>query len=173
MNSLPNSNHTTIFDLAWFQRLVPEQQVLVESGMILLKRAHQGSSSSKLADYSYLVFPIAKAYEGFLKKFLLDMGLISDKVYHSKRFRLGKSINPDISHRYRGRDWVYDDLSLACGQNMAERLWQAWLNCRNRVFHFFPGQTQVMTLAEAQKKVEYLLETMEIATACALSTNSK
>jgi len=38
-------------------------------------------------DYSFIVFPIAKAYEGFLKKMFFDLGFITEEDYRGKRFK--------------------------------------------------------------------------------------
>ncbi len=59
-------------------------------------------------DYSFVVFPAAKAYEGFLKKMFLDLGFITNEDYLGKRFRIGKALNPFLEERLRDRESVYD-----------------------------------------------------------------
>src|SRR4030043_1223043 len=54
----------------------------------------------KFHDYAFVVFPAAKAYEGFLKKLFLDLGFISEEDYFGKRFRIGKALNPALEERY-------------------------------------------------------------------------
>ena len=60
---------------------------LLEDGEALLDdvKTHE----KNISDYSYLVFPFSKAYEGFLKKLFLDLKLI-DKGQFEREF--GNSI---------------------------------------------------------------------------------
>ena len=71
----------------------PEIQGLFTDGEKLLEDAHK--YPAKVSDYSYLVFPFAKAYEGFLKKLLLDLQLIKESEYHGDRIRIGRVLNPN------------------------------------------------------------------------------
>jgi len=54
-------------------------QGLVKDGEKLLDLANP--EGAPVSDYSYLVFPFSKAYEGFLKKLFLDTGVISEKDF--------------------------------------------------------------------------------------------
>lgn len=155
-----SKSKTNISNLPWFQKLEPLQRQLIETALILLKR-EQAESADKLPDYSFLVFPMAKAYEGFIKDFLLKSNLITNKVYGSKRFRVGKSVNPDVNPKYRGDDWVYNDLVQICGPDLARQIWETWLECRNRIFHFFPGKNIILSLEAAEKKVDMILDTIQ------------
>jgi len=148
--------------MLWFQKLEPQQRQLIETALILLER-EQAGTTDKLPDYSFIVFPMAKAYEGFIKDFLLKRKLVTNKVYGSKRFRVGKSVNPDVNPKYRGDDWVYDDLVQICGLDLARQIWETWLECRNRVFHFFPGKNIILNLKAAEKKVNMILDTIQAA----------
>ena len=90
-------------------------------------------------DYSFVVFPSAKAYEGFLKKVFLDMGFITEADYHGKRFRIGKALNPFLENDIREKESVYDKIVNHCGgKKLADKLWEAWTEARNVVFHWFP-----------------------------------
>ncbi len=77
-------------------------------------------------DYSFIVFPAAKAYEGYLKKVFLDMGFIPPEDYHGKHFRIGKALNPFLEKRYRNNESVYDKIVTHCdGKELADTLWEA------------------------------------------------
>ena len=142
----------------WYQFLSPWQQDLVDTSLSLSQRY---DSLADLDDFSFIVFPMAKAYEGFLKKVLLDLNLISEKVYQSKKFRIGRSLNPDIRQNQRDQYWLYDDLRDHSNNDVARQAWDAWLKCRNRVFHFFPNGEQKLTWAEAEAKLKMMIEAME------------
>jgi hypothetical protein len=59
----------------WFKFLDKGQRGLVREGFHLLKMAKQHAAvGERLIDYSFVVFPMAKAYEGVLKKFFLRLG---------------------------------------------------------------------------------------------------
>jgi len=114
---------------------------------------------------------MAKAYEGFLKKYLLDLGLIDEKTHDSRRFRIGRALNPDVHRNQRDEYWLYDDIEHICGKPLAKQLWQTWLECRNRVFHFFPQEKGKIDLENARKKLDIMTETMENAVSCMSVSN--
>ena len=64
-------------------------------------------------DYAFAVFPAAKAYEGFLKKVFLDLGLINRAQFAGEHFRIGRSLSPTLPKRYR-IGWVYGRLVGYC-----------------------------------------------------------
>lgn len=138
----------------WFQYLTPWQQQLAQTSEALIN--HFSQNKVYVADYSFLVFPMAKAYEGFLKKLLFDWQLINQAVYEGNRFRIGRALNPDVSRDQRDQYWLYDDVVRLTNDEIAHQLWQAWLKGRNRVFHFFPKDASSLSFKQAVGKVELL-----------------
>lgn len=156
-----------IADFPWFSNLAPSQQKLVELTYFLYEReAKNHSEQTKLYDYSFVIFPLAKAYEGFLKQYLYDLQLIDQRTFEGKRFRIGRALNPDIRQSQRDEYWIYDDIELMCGKQVAHVLWQTWLQCRNRVVHFFPKDEHKITLHQAKERIVMVMETMDEAFAC-------
>lgn len=151
-------------DKAWFKLLEPDQQQSVVLSFELLER--EKKLSTNFSDYSFVLFPITKTYEGFLKKFLLDMNLISEDVYWGRKFRIGRALNPDISIGQRDQWWLYDDVEAICGSDLAKRLWEAWLECRNHVFHYFPGHVNELSLQQVEQKLNLLTDLFELAWQC-------
>jgi hypothetical protein len=139
-----------------------ERQLLVEADF-LLDREKKFPQDHRIADYGFLVYPAAKAYEGFLKTYLYKNGLIDNYMYKSDHFRIGKAINPDLPEKYREDDWVYDDLARLFGDDLPARLWSTWRKCRNHVFHFKPDKLRLYTLVEAQIKIELIFSTIALA----------
>lgn len=123
-----------------------------------------------LHDYSFVVFPAAKAFEGFLKKVFFEMGFITKAQYKGDRFRIGRSINPNLPIRYRW-DWVFGKMARFCrGEELPREIWDVWKTARNGVFHFFPGHARFVTLEEAKGLLVRLVETMErVLAGCALT----
>lgn len=128
------------------------------------------SGSKVFHDYSFVVFPIAKAYEGFLKKVFLDMNFITENDYHGKHFRIGKALNPFLEKKYRSTESVYDRIIMNCGQlnsksgkELADKLWEAWTEGRNLVFHWFPDEKRVVSFPEAEEKINLIIEAMDMA----------
>lgn len=148
----------------WFQYVTPQLQDLIRTGLTL--HQHHTNTQTELPDYSFLIFPISKAYEGFLKKYLHDLDLITKEDVESRRFRIGRAINPDVRMHQRDENWLFDDLAHSCGQETARQVWETWLKCRNRVFHYFPKEASMLSLAEATFHIELLLNTMELAVQC-------
>jgi hypothetical protein len=118
----------------------------------------------KFHDYSFVVFPAAKAYEGFLKKLFLSMSIISEEDYFGKHFRIGKSLNPNLDPKYRDSGWVCDDLAKFCkNKDLPKELWHTWKSARNLVFHWFPDETRAISLAEAEEKIIMVVESIDRA----------
>lgn len=121
-------------------------------------------------DHSFIVFPLAKAYEGFLKYFFFQMHIITKEQYHSHKFRIGRSFNPDLPEKFRDNEWLFDDVAKFCSREMALEMWDIWLTGRNHLFHYFPDERHVLTLDQARKKVQEFLHVMERALACKIQT---
>ena len=112
-------------------------------------------------DYSFVVFPAAKAYEGFLKKLFFDLNFITEEDYYGKHFRIGKALNPSLPKEFR-REGVYDKIIQHCqGEQLAERLWDAWRLSRNLTFHWFPNEKNAITLIEAGERVEMIINVID------------
>jgi hypothetical protein len=147
---------------AWWDYLESDLQELLLTAEELIKDV--GDWKGKFHDYSFIVFPAAKAYEGFLKKLFLDRGFIDKKDYYGKHFRIGKSLNPSLPKRLRDDDYVYDDLVKSCeGDRLAKMLWKTWRNCRNQLFHWFPDEKKVINYQEAKQRVERVIDSIEEA----------
>lgn len=143
----------------WYQYLDVYQQELVEVSFSLVQKKN---ALADLKDFSFIVFPMAKAYEGFLKKVFHDLGLISQETYQGRRFRIGRALNPDIRNHQRDEDWLYDDVEAKFGKEVARQLWDTWLLCRNRVFHYFTSEKSSLNFDEALKKIEMLIDSMKL-----------
>ncbi len=139
-----------------------ERQLLIEADY-LLDREKKSFKDQRVVDYGFLVYPAAKAYEGFLKSFLYKHQLIDTGMYASDHFRIGKAINPDLPDKYREDGWVYDDLARLFGDDLPARFWSTWKKCRNHVFHFKPDKLRLYTLVEAQIKIELIFSTIALA----------
>jgi hypothetical protein len=150
----------------WFSQLSSWQQELIEMSIELYDREERMLSS--FSDYSFIVFPIAKAYEGFLKQYLFDLGLIDARTYADKRFRIGRALNPDVNPKRQDEYWVFDDIKKICGEELAIAMWKTWLECRNQVFHYFPHNEKRLSLGEAASRISLVLGTIEHATHCQL-----
>lgn len=148
---------------AWYQFLTPEQQSSVQISFSLKEFAQK---HPHLDDYSYIVFPMARAYEGFLKKYLYEQKLIEKHVYEGRRFRIGRSLNPDVHLDQRDKWWLYDDVADRCGPEVARQIWDTWLTCRNRVFHYFVKEPVQLSLIQAEQYQLMMVDTMDKAIAC-------
>lgn len=149
---------------AWYLYLHKEERELVQISLELFAREERLGTA--FTDYSFIVFPMSKAYEGFLKGFFYDMGLIPKDMYLSHRFRIGRALNPDLSPQKQDEQWVYQRVVELCDAEVAHSLWFAWLECRNQLFHFFPDAPKKLSLDQAQKHLELLANTMQLAVEC-------
>lgn len=163
------SSLTVHYTRPWFSYLPSPLQDSIKTAVALLEHFQNGSNKldvSQTIDYSFVVFLASRSYEGFLKHYLKDIGLISDEIFASRRLRIGRALNPDVSMHQRDEWWLYDDLVQMCGAATARQLWETWLKCRNHVFHYFPEEPFSFDLDKAQRYLLLLLETMEQAVTC-------
>lgn len=145
---------------AWWGYLEKDLQDLLTESVLLLEKV--GGWERKFHDYSFVVFPAAKAYEGFLKKIFLDLGLISKKDFFGKRFRIGKALNPNLPPKYQDQSWVYDDLTRFCkGEDLPRDLWRTWKLSRNLVFHWFPKEKRALSFLEAQERIGLVISSID------------
>jgi len=133
--------------------LSPSQDALVNDVIVVLKSLE----NDHINDYSFLVSPISKAYEGYLKDFFLKTNIIDKYSYESDRFRVGKTLNPSL--RYK-RYSIYQKLANLSeeGEALAEKLWNAWKYGRNEIFHYFPNNLKNLSRSEAEERIALLLD---------------
>lgn len=130
---------------------------LVLDGENLINNAEHAGVS----DYSYFVFPFSKAYEGFLKRFFLDLDLIREDEYYGDTIRIGRILNPAFIKK---KFSVYRKLRGTTGaEDIAEKLWEIWKRGRNLVFHYFPHNFRKLSYEEALQIVKDLAEAMNMA----------
>lgn len=113
-------------------------------------------------DYSFLVFPFAKAYEGYLKQLFRDIKFISHLDYISDHFRLGKMMSPNLVNKLGDRS-LYIQISNKVDKELADKIWLAWKTGRNSIFHYFPHNLKAISFLESQEIIEIILKTMEEA----------
>ena len=134
------------------------KELLLEAQLLVDKTS---AWEEKFHDYAFVVFPAAKAYEGFLKKLFLDLGFISENDFYGKRFRIGKALNPSLEADFR-QESVYDKLVHFCGgTSLADKLWETWKLSRNLVFHWFPKEKNAVTLPEAKDRLGMIIDSLD------------
>lgn len=123
------------------------------------------SASGGFHDYSFVLFPFAKVYEGFVKKLCFQIGAITERQYNSERWRVGKALNPQLEKEFRQEESVYDRLVASCtnGKELADELWSAWKRGRNEVFHYYPDHTKHLSFTDARQIVVAIEKVMERA----------
>jgi hypothetical protein len=150
---------------AWFSYLHEYQRDLFSTAIILLEKA-ETEPDPAIKDYGYIIFSASKAYEGFLKQYFIDLELLPRHQVEHRYFRIGRSLNPDVSSHQRDEDWVYDNLEHRCGRPLARELWDTWLECRNHIFHYFPHKYKITQLPQARRNVARVLRSVQQALLC-------
>lgn len=139
--------------------LDPEMKGLISDGEALLYdvKLH----NLQISDYSYLVFPFSKAYEGFLKKLFLNLGLINKAQFYGDEIRIGRILNPVFKHEKAS---IFQRMSRHSGGSyLTEKLWFVWKNGRNLVFHYYPHNFRRLSLNEAETLVKDIVSAMQEA----------
>ena len=138
--------------------LSESQRILADDGAFLYEDSARHTDQEP-TDYSYLVFPFAKLFEGFLKDMFLHLDIISPRDYHSDHFRIGKVLSPMLVHRL-GKRSAYTAVYQRYGVELADVLWQAWKEGRNLVFHYFPHNYRSLTRDQAKGEIDLLIYAM-------------
>lgn len=135
-----------------------EQKQLINDVQTIIDKLAQ----DHINDYSFLVAPMAKAYEGFLKDFFLEIKLIDENTYRNDRFRVGKTLNPSL--RYK-RFSIFRQLAEIDekGEELAEKLWDAWKKGRNETLHYFPNNLKKLNKDEAIERINQMVDAIILA----------
>ena len=89
----------------WWTYIHEDLRELLQESYLLVE-IFERKEELEFHDYAFIVFPAAKAYEGFLKTLFHDLGFISDEDFNGKRFRVGKALNPSLEKKLREEVWV-------------------------------------------------------------------
>ena len=144
----------------WEYLTQPQKDLILEGQYLMSEVIKQNTYRFK--DYSFLVFPFAKAYEGFLKQLFKDVKFISHLDYISDHLRLGKLMSPNLEGRLGDRS-LFKKMKESVTIDFAERVWQTWKLGRNQIFHYFPHNLKAITFEEAEKIIGQIIWTMEEA----------
>lgn len=142
----------------WFY-LSQNQKDLINEGVYLMNDIIR-DNAYHFKDYSFLVFPFAKAYEGFLKQLFKDIKFISHLDYISDHLRLGKLMSPNLVQKLGERS-LYKKIKEKAGINLADKIWHCWKIGRNQVFHYYPHNIKALSFSEAEAIIDEILATME------------
>ncbi len=144
---------------ALWSYLTSDLRELIEDGERLVVYITREDQKGDISDFSFAVFPFAKAYEGFLKKLFFDLGMISHEDYYGDEIRIGRILNPryikehsSVAKRMFGHSQARKALS--------EELWETWRIGRNRVFHYFPHNFRKLSYEEAMDIVYEIVRSM-------------
>ena len=152
----------------WWNYLGTDLQKLLSTSNFLVEvvrswGADLPGGKKEFHDYSFVVFPAAKAYEGFLKKLFLDLKFITEDDYYGKHFRIGKALNPSLPKELE-RESIYQKVVKYCGgEKLADRLWETWKESRNLIFHWFPNEKNAITLPEAGERIAMIITAIDEA----------
>ncbi len=140
--------------------LSQNQKDLILEGQYMMKDVLGDNVHYKFKDYSFIVFPFAKAYEGFLKQLFKDINFISHLDYISDHLRLGKLLSPNLISRLGERS-LYKKITESSSKEFAEKIWQTWKIGRNQVFHYYPHNLKALSFEEAETIVNQIIQMME------------
>lgn len=141
--------------------LSQNQKDLILEGQYLMNDIVK-DQAFQFKDYSFLVFPFAKAMEGFLKQLFLDIGFISRLDYISDHLRLGKLMSPNLVMKLGTRS-LYKKIIDTAGVELADEIWHAWKMGRNQIFHYFPHNLKSVSFEQAEREIGEILLAMEHA----------
>lgn len=150
----------------WWNYLEEDLQELFSESFLLRKLFAEKvkvEKSEEFHDYSFIVFPAAKAFEGFLKKLFLDCKFITEADYFGRHFRIGKALNPFLPNDLE-KESVYKKLTEYSGNDkLSSTLWNAWKSSRNLVFHWFPEEKNALSFEEAGHAIEEIISAIDVA----------
>lgn len=88
----------------------------------------------KMTDYSFLVLPIAKVYEGVLKRVLVKSNILQEEdLVENPTINIGGYFNPV------GNQKIFDRLKdKARDKTVPHVIYSTYQECRNHIFHYDP-----------------------------------
>lgn len=134
-----------------------QKDLMLEGNYLMNDVVKHGNYTFK--DYSFLIFPFAKAYEGFLKRLFYDIGFISHLDYISDHLRLGKLMSPTLVSNLGDRS-LYKQIWRNTTKELADEVWDTWKLGRNQIFHYFPHNVKAVSFEEAEAIVNRIILTM-------------
>lgn len=143
----------------WWNYLDEDIRELLVQSLNLLEQFK--NNKDDFLDYSFLVFPAAKAYEGFLKKIFFDLKFVSREQFYSRNFRIGKSLNPFLPRELEWESVYKKIVEYAGDPELADMLWDTWKLSRNSTFHWFPEEKNAITYDEAMKRFELVISAID------------
>ncbi len=145
----------------FWQYLSQPQKDLILEGEYLMNDVIK-HENYQFKDYSFLVFPFAKTYEGYLKQLFKEVKFISHLDYISDHLRLGKLMSPNLEEKLADRS-LYRKLKEKVSAEFADRVWQTWKIGRNQIFHYFAHNYKGITFEEAERIINQIIQTMQEA----------
>lgn len=139
--------------------LSSKERILADDGAFLIQDS-TNHPDEEPTDYSYLVFPFAKLYEGFLKDVFYELSIIDRRDYISSHFRIGKVLSPNLIRRL-GKHSAYLTIRNRFSDELALEVWRTWKEGRNLVFHYFPDSVSFLSRDRALTVITTLIQTME------------
>ncbi|MEI6532519.1 MAG: hypothetical protein WCO06_01625 [Candidatus Roizmanbacteria bacterium] len=137
------------------------QKDLIQQGEYL-KKVVVEDNKLQFDDYSFIIFPYAKAYEGFLKQLFVDMKFITHDEYVSDHLRIGKLLSPNLKEKLGDRS-LFVKITKRSNVEIAEQMWETWKVGRNQIFHYFPHNIKAVSYREADELSNRILNTMHKA----------
>lgn len=146
----------------WKYLTVEMRELALEGEKLMDSCILQGETPTK--DFSYLVFPWGKLYEGFLKKIFLDLRFITPEDYYGNEIRIGKLLSTGTAEKPPHRLSIVKELSSGkiFGENLVKIMKGVWKNSRNMVFHFFPDNFYRVDQESARKRILDTIKCMEL-----------
>ncbi len=127
----------------------------------LLKEANE--STTYISDYSYIVFPMAKAYEGILKKVLVEAQLVKEEdIQYDPNVPINNYFNPVSNTTIFNllADKVRD-------KSIPHTIYATYQECRNQILHYDSYRDNRLT---SLNEVEFYLMRLDDAAQKAVDT---
>jgi len=158
--SAPQEPVDDIYGKFW-DYLSQNQKDLILEGNFLMNQVIK-ENNYEFKDYSFLIFPFAKAYEGYLKQLFRDVRFLSRLDYISNHLRLGKLMSPNLADRLGDRS-LYVQIREHATKELADLIWDTWKIGRNQVFHYFPHNIKGVSFDEAEVIISQIITAMREA----------
>lgn len=143
----------------WLYLSPEEKELILEGEYLVAEIRKEVDYRFKFKDYSFLIFPFAKAYEGFLKRLFYQVGMFSHLDYISNHLRLGRLMSPNLVGRL-GKRSLYKKIKQTANKELADKIWQTWKEGRNEIFHFFPHNLKSVGFNQAESIINKIIQTM-------------
>lgn len=159
-------NKLNIYNIEWkneeFDKFVGSDllELYRDSCVLLEQNKKEGQIFPALSDYSIIILPIAKVYEGILKKILVEAEIIGEE-----EIRINPGIN--VGHYFNpvGNNKIFNHIKDHARDRVVPHIiYATYQECRNQILHYDPHKdNRIKNIEDVEFYVKRIMHAIDKA----------